>query len=37
VIGGFADYPSFATTAFFGLDAYESGIILSNRIPLTAV
>src|ERR1700688_3539783 len=34
VVGGFAGYPSFATAAFFGLGAYNAGVLLGMGMPL---
>jgi branched-chain amino acid transport system permease protein len=33
-IGGFAGYPSFATSAFFGLGAYTAGIAQHHGVPM---
>lgn len=34
LIGGFAGYPSFATSAFFGLGAYVAGIAQHHGVPM---
>jgi branched-chain amino acid transport system permease protein len=34
IIGGFAGYPSFATSAFFGLGAYTAGIAQHHGVPM---
>jgi branched-chain amino acid transport system permease protein len=36
LIGGYTGYPSFATSAFFGLGAYISGVAQHNGLPMIA-